>query len=525
MQNLSIEQHHHAAQQALNQRDFRRAHQHCLAIIQQQPQHADAHFLLGMIASSMQQVGKALGLLEHATKLAPENAEYLAQLARSQAMLNNTSDAAATIERAAALNPTDALTLDTIGVVYSRIGMHKQAVGYFHKALALKPYNAGFWYNLAASLRFIGDFEQAREAYEKVITLNPNIFAAHSSLADLGGITEQDNHVARLEQLVSNTHSVDGQVHLGHALLKEYEALKAYPKAFAALAKGNAAKKVGLGYQWQQDKALFENMKAAFANHTFDASRGHEDDQPIIVTGMPRSGTTLVDRIVSSHSQVFTAGELQNFGVALKRMAKTPSRQVLDPETIAKGMTLDMPALGKAYIESTCPQTTGHRHFTDKMPLNFFYLGFLHQALPKAKLIYLRRNPMDTCLSNFRQLFALNFSYYNYSYDLEDTGRYYLMFDDLMKFWEQKLGDKLLCVDYETLVAEPEQQIKRILAFCGLPFEQGCIDFHLNDAPVATASAVQVRQPMNNKSIGRWKRYEQECAPLKALLEEAGLTI
>ncbi|RCU48740.1 MULTISPECIES: tetratricopeptide repeat-containing sulfotransferase family protein [Corallincola] len=525
MPNPSLQQLHLAAQQALNKQAFREAHQYCLAMLKLKPDHADAHFLLGMIAFSMQQMSKALGLIEHASKLAPANAEYYAQLARVQAMLNNSTAASATLEKAIALQPTDALTLDTIGVVYSRIGMHQQAAKYFQRCTALKPKNAGYWYNLAASLRFTGDFEQARDAYEKVISINPQLYAAHSSLADLGGIDASNNHIQRLERLMQQSKSIDGQVHLGHALLKEYEALADYEKAFKALSRGNQAKKKQLNYLIQHDQQLFDAMERAFADYQFDAAKGCSDDQPIFITGMPRSGTTLVDRIISSHSKVFTAGELQNFGVAMKRSANTTSKQVLDTETIAQAMNIDFAELGQTYINSTRPQTEGHRHFTDKMPLNFFYLGFIHSALPNAKLIYLRRNPMDTCLSNFRQLFALNFSYYNYSYDLLDTGRYYLMFDQLMKFWEKKLSDKLLCVDYEMLVAEPEQEIKRILTFCGLSFEKGCIDFHLNSAPVATASAVQVRQPMNSNSIGRWHRYKTQCEPLKALLQDAGLTI
>ncbi|MBW8191856.1 sulfotransferase [Neiella marina] len=517
----SVEQLHKAAQQALNQQNFKAAHQYCLQILQQQPQHADSYFLLGMIAAAMGQMNKSLQLVEQALALVSNNAEYQAQHAKILALLNHPSEATASAEKAQQLvSASDAVTLDTIGVVYSRLGQHRQAADLFEKVCQLRPNQASYWFNLAASARFNGNFEQARHAYEKVIALQPHHYAAHSSLSDLGDLSEQQNHIERLLKTRAACQSVDGQVHLGHALLKEYEALGQYPAAFDALTQGNQQKKQQLNYQSQDDQALFDAVIAAFEQQQEAVAQGYNTAEPIFITGMPRSGTTLVDRIISSHSKVMTAGELQNFGIELKRASATPSNRVLDPQTIAQASSLDPALIGERYLQSTRPQTGQTPHFTDKMPLNFFYLGLIARALPSAKLIWLDRNPMDTCVSNFRQLFALNFSYYNYSYDLLDTGRFYLQFRRLMNFWQQQLGDRLLRVHYESLVANPETEIRRILAHCELEFEPQCIDFHLNESPVSTASAVQVRQPINSRSIGRWKRYEQQTQALQQLLQQ-----
>jgi hypothetical protein len=240
---------------------------------------------------------------------------------------------------------------------------------------------------------------------------------------------------------------------------------------------------------------------------------------------MPRTGTTLVERILSSHPAVFSAGELTNFALALKREARTSSRLVLDPETLAEAESVDLARVGAEYVASTRPRTGHTPHFIDKMPLNFFYAGLIHRALPNAKIICLRRNPLDTVLSNYRQLFATSFSYYNYAYDLLDAGRYFIEFDALAKHWLQTIPENYCEVHYESVVADTEKEAQRLVAFCGLDWDPACLAFEQNAAPVATASSVQVRQPIYRTAVERWRKYEPELAPLKAFLAEAGLVL
>jgi hypothetical protein len=220
---------------------------------------------------------------------------------------------------------------------------------------------------------------------------------------------------------------------------------------------------------------------------------------------------------------VVSAGELQNFGVELKKMTMTSSNNVLDKETIYKAKDINFEQLGNRYIQGIGSMVDSHPHFIDKMPLNFFYIGFIKKALPNAKIIILRRNAIDTCVSNFRTLFAVNFSYYNYAYDLMDTGKYFAKFDDLIRFWKSIYADEILEVSYEDLVNNPEKNVRLILSHCDLEWQSQCLNFHENLAPVSTASSVQVRQPLNNKSIGRWKRYGDQLSPLKSFLESQNL--
>jgi tetratricopeptide (TPR) repeat protein len=388
----------------------------------------------------------------------------------------------------------------------------------------MEPENAEFLYNLGTSQRFMGDFEKAEENYEKVIAINPAHYDTHFSLSEFNNITAAHNHIERLEKLLSeNTDNSLLSLFVSYALYKEYDSLGEFDKAFKILKQVNNKRSAELAYPPIQDKRIFDCLERCFSNVKTDVNEGYQNNEAIFVLGMPRSGTTLVDRIISSHSEVMSAGELQSFGVLLKQASLSQTDKVLDEATIEAGLKVDFAALGKAYIDSTRPITGKKAHFIDKMPINFYYLGFILKALPKAKIICLDRNPMDTCIGNFRQLFAPELPYYQYSYDLKQTGEYYLQFKHLMEFWKQQYKDRFLTVKYEALVQQPEKNVREILSFCDLDWQESCLQFHKNKAPVSTASSVQVRQPINTKFIGRWKKYQSQVTELTELFDKAGL--
>jgi tetratricopeptide (TPR) repeat protein len=327
-----------------------------------------------MVAVGQRRFGAALDAIDRAVVAAPERAEYHAQRARCLALLKRESEARAAAERAELLGPRDPLTHDTLGVVWSRLNEHERAVAAFERAVAAAPRKPDFHYNLASSLRILGRFDEAEREYEAVVKIAPRFYRAHSALAELRKQTAESNHVERLTaELATVGTDLDGELHLRHALAKELEDLGQYGAAFAHLAAGKKRKRQSLGYSFAVDEALFDTVE-----RTFDATRfaaapvGFDSTEPIFVVGLPRSGTTLVERILSSHSQVYSAGELQNFGLALKRAAGTPSNRVLDPETIRRGADCDPADVGRRYVESTRPNTAHKPRFVDKMPLNFF---------------------------------------------------------------------------------------------------------------------------------------------------------
>ena len=509
---------HQQAQQALNQGLYQQAHQKIIAILQQDKFFADAYFLLAMIASAHHNFLKAIELIKQANKLAPNNAEYLSQLAKHYALENNHVQAVYFAELTAQIASKSSLTLDTLGVAYSKIGLHEKAVIFFQQAVVINDKNPNYFFNLGAALKFIGDFDGAKKAYEKTIAIAPNYYKAHAALTGLGGISATSNHIPLLEQLFSQTQHADDRLYIGHALAREYESLKDFDKAFFYLDMAKKCKLKQFNYHLDEDKALFSSLESHFKNLDSPKVQGFETDEPIFVVGMPRSGTTLVERIISQHSEVTSAGELQHFGLLLKKMAKTTSKRVIDAETITATKNINFAKLGEDYIESTRAITGKTAKFVDKMPLNVLYVGFILKALPKAKIVCLDRNPLDTIVSNFRQLFAVNQSYYNYSYDLESTTEFYLLFKQLTTLWLALFPENFYFINYEKLVNDPVNEAKQLIEFCDLSWQEQCVDIDQNSAPVATASAMQVRSPINNSSVANWKKYDAYLDGVKAIL-------
>ena len=509
--------------------DHRAAHDLCLVALQREEAPAQALFLLALIAADHQNPAKALQLTDRALSFSGEHTGARAQRARALLALHRQAEARAEAEATAALDPREGHVLDTLGVVLSRTGAYHAAAALFRKAVARRPDHAGWQYNLASALQFTGDLEGARRAYEAALAIAPDHHRALSSLVALSRQTGADNRIAALESLFDDADPDPArQQHLGHALAKSFEDMGDYPTALAWLIRAKAGRRRTLGYTVARDRALFE---AAAHTAARPALKGCDDAAPIIIVGLPRTGTTLLDRVLSSHPDIVSAGELGDFSLLVKRMTGTPSPMVLDVETFEAAERLDFAALGRAYVErarATVEDGAGASaaRVIDKMPLNVLNAGLIHRALPNARIVCLRRHPVDSALSNYRQLFATDFPYYDYAFDLGDAGRYYALFDRLVGHWRDTLAsDRFTEVAYEDLVADLEGQTRRLLDFVGLPFDPACLSFQDNKAAVSTASSVQVRSPLYSTSIGRWKRYGDGLKPLIDALREEGVAV
>lgn len=506
---------------ALNRGQFPLALALAQETLRQEPRHAGVHFVAGVALLQLQRLSQALEFLGRAVKLNPMRADYGAQFARALAAARMTRESVSAADQAAAHVGEDALTLDTLGVVYTQAHEHLKALPMFRRAVEIAPQHANYRFNLATVLMFVGDMAGAEEEYEACLGLAPDFWKAHLALSQLRRQSPESNHLARLEsKRDSVVGNVEAGLYLNLALAKEYEDLGRFPDAFDALRRGKEPVGKARGYSTSRDEALFDALRLAFPEE-MATDRGYESREPIFVVGMPRSGTTLVDRILSTHPEVYSAGELQNFSVELKKASRSPTRFLIDPDTVARGRNVDPRALGEAYIASTRPATGLLPRFVDKLPHNFLYLPFIAAALPRARIICLRRNPLDVILSNFRQLFAQTSPYYDYSFDVLDTARYYVLFHRLMEHWRRVLPGRILEMSYEALVEEQEVSTRRLLEFCDLKWDERCLNFERNEAPVATASVVQVREPLNRASLYRWKRYEAELAPVREILEQA----
>lgn len=490
------------------------------------PNAAQPFFVAGVSALQLGRVDRAVLRLARACELEPGRGDYLAQHARALATAGDLPRAAATARAALRLpSLNDPTALDTLGIVLARAALHDEATAAFARAVAKAPGHPSYRYNLGTSLMFHGDLAGAEREYEECLRLDPRHWRADLSISQLRRQDAASNHVERLERRLS-THGADpeARLYLHLALAKEREDLGDTGQAFDHYTAGKAV--LADRAQPLADLAhrcvgqLLERHDGSVPRH--DA---HPSDEPVFIIGMPRSGTTLVDRIISSHDAAYSAGELDNFATQLRRLARQPARSLLETALALPPGFEDWQALGRAYVDSTRPATGRTPRFTDKHPLNFLFVADIARALPNARFVCLRRNPMDTCLSNFRQLFATELVDFDYSYDLLATGRYYLEFDRLMRHWHTILPGRILEVDYEALIDAPEATIRGLLGFCGLPWQDACLHFERNSAAVASASAAQVRSPLNRASLERWKRYGARLDPLRELLEAGGIHI
>lgn len=514
-----------AARSALSRGDLQSTHRFAATIVANDPGDAEGLFLLGIAESSVGRIQAGIQHIDRAVALDPQG-EYRAQLAKLFTLVRRDGDAAETLRDAEQAPPADALSRDTMGCVYARLGNHAAALAHFTEAVRLEPRNTEYRYNLAATLNFLGRIDEADATLEALLALAPDDARAHHLLASLRKQTPEHNHVERLGRTLAQMRAGQGRLLLGYALAKELEDIGQPDEALNRLCAANAEHRSSLPYSFARDAAVFDAIEASWPALAGAEATNAPADAPIFIIGMPRTGTTLVDRIISSHPDVESAGELQAMPLAVKIAAGTQTRTVMDPETIVAAAGSDMGAIGRDFLQ----RASHHRRdpslrFTDKFPGNFHYTGFIARALPAARIVCLRRHPMDTVLSNFRNLFAVGSRYYDYSYDLLDIAAYYVRFDRLMALWREALPGRVLEVRYEDLIADQEGETRRLLAHCGLEWSDACLSFHSNAAPVSTPSAAQVRRPIYADSVARWKRHADVLEPVRRFFEQSGIAL
>lgn len=490
------------------------------------PNHAGVYGIAGVVSMELQQMDQAAEYLQRAGTLDPTRADFATLHAKALAAAGRWNAVLTAADRAMALSPGDPETADALGIIYAKARAHDKAIRAFELAIRISPARASLHFNLATSLIALGAGSRAESELQKAVEIDSSYWPAHLSLAHVRQQSPQQNHLAALHvQMALKPADVEAKIHLNLALAKEYEDLGDYHKAFDHLARGKAAVKSTRPYSSGRDAMMVNNLMRGFQTPA-SPTAGYPTKEPIFIVGMPRSGTTLAERIITNHPDVYSAGELQNFALALQRASGSNEALFYSPEKMAAvAETLDWRALGRDYVASVRAPDRQERHFVDKLPHNFLYLGFIAKALPNAKIICLRRDPMDTCLSNFRQLFDRSTSTFDYSSDLLDTGRYYLLFRQLMAHWETIFHGRVLEIHYEDLVDNLEATSRKMLDFCDLPWSDACLSFESNLAPVATFSSLQVRNSIYRSSLLRWKNFETHTTELKALLVDAGVKL
>jgi tetratricopeptide (TPR) repeat protein len=496
----------------------------CMALARAAPSDPRVWCLGAEIEFRSNRAAEGAELLRRAVACAPNDGPLLIHYGQWLLRLGRRRDALGIALQAQQLVPEHPQFQDALGSLLTHLEEPGRALQHFRAAVQGAPDNVDFRYNLAMAQRMVGDFEAAEVNLDEVIRARPHDGEAYNARSDLRKQTPERNHVSQLEALLRQSDGRRTHLPVAFALAKELEDLGQYSRSFEYLHGACRSYRASIRYDVADDVAVLDKLRTM---HTAETLRGHSTgcdiQECIFIMGLPRSGTTLVERVLGSHSQVYSAGELDAFPrVVIDAVTRREGRPVKKLDFVERALGLDFEKLGRAYVEATRPRTGHTKRFTDKLPLNYLYAGLIHTALPRARFIALRRHPLDSCYSMYKTLFA---AAYPFTYDLEDLSRYYVAWDRLMRHWESVLGEAWLTVSYEELVADQEGVSRRIVAHCGLDWEQRCLEFHTHTAPATTASAVQVRRPLYAESVGKWRRYENQLASLARHLESHGVPI
>jgi len=515
-----------SAKRAFVANDFAEAERLCRTIIRTAPAMGGPWIILGDIELRQRRPDAALVWADKAIALEPQNAFGYLVRCKSLIAFSRLQEAFETAETAISIKDCPAAALDSFGLIFNKLGRYEYVLKVFREAVRAEPGNEGYRFNLAAAERTFGNMEASERYCDEVIVKNPHFYDAYFIRADLRKQTKDNNHIAQMEALIAGgIQNARGEVMVRFALGKECEDLADYKRAFHHLKAGADLQRQNLRYEIRGHLAVIDRVVRAQTREVLDAAAsraaagGPTVDNPIFIVGLPRSGTTLVERIVTGHSKVIAAGELGTLPNELIRAAKNGGI-TRGGEWVERLSAIDLAAVGKAY--SRVARETGipyNERFTDKYPANFLYCGVIRAAFPNARIIALKRQPMDSCYAFYKQLFAEGV--YPYSYNFEELAQYYAAFRRLMAHWQAVLPQsQFLEVPYENIVADSEGQSRRIIDFLGLPWEDGILKFYENTAPVGTASAAQVRQPIYASSVGKWRHYADQLEPLRARLAE-----
>ena len=490
-------------------------------ILKEDPDNVSAIRLLALLAMKLEHYRDAAVLLKQAVKLAPDFRAALLDLGHAQTELHEVEEAVATIERAIALDPTSYGGYIALANALARSSRTGEAVAAYLKAAELRPEIAGTYLGLGNVLKTLGYQREAIEAYRKGISIQPGFAELYWSLSNLKTYRFEPGEIDAMKaELAKQDLGDNATVHFCFALGKASEDAGEYPQAFEYYERGNALRRTQEKYDPVDTEVIGERIRAVFSKEFIagNAGGGQPGVRPIFIVGMPRSGSTLIEQILASHAKVEATHELPEGGRLIKFIDKRIADRGHYPEAVSSFSAEDFAKLGKRYDDETRRYRSGAPYFIDKMPNNFANLGLLSLILPDALCINAMRNPMDTCLSCYKQLFARGQSF---TYDLDDLGCYYLEYRRMMDHWHSVMPGRILDVHYEEVVDDLETQVRRLLDHCGLPWDDACLDFHNTKRAVRTASSEQVRQPIYSGAVNYWTRFGKSLNLLAEILKPA----
>jgi tetratricopeptide (TPR) repeat protein len=508
--------------EALELGDFRLVAEIAKKLLRTNEKIPQAHYLIARITIETRQLDIALKAIENAIELDASISEYWAFLALIHSQTGNMPKAEDAVRVALKLGSRKAYVLHPIAHVLSVLGHFNEAISCLKKATDISPNIAVYHRTLGISLLEVGDFNGAKQSLEKAVSINENDAESWWILSSL--VKAKDNNMA--DQLITIMKTVQAYprplAYLGYAAGKLFEDTECWDKAFEAFERGAAEKRRINDYDEYQAKKTFKTLKTVCTGNWLQSSVSEMNETaPIFIIGQPRTGTTLVDRIISSHSLVHSAGEPLQLAMSLRAITGSRTKEFISAELINKSKNVSGKDLAESYLSGLANLRGTTPYFIDKFPMNFMLVGFIAKAFPKAKIIHVTRNPVDTCFAVFKQLFE---EVYQHSYDQCEMAKHYVMYRNLMEHWHAIMPGKILDISYEDVVADTDVQARRLIEYLGLNWEDACNNFEKNNTAVVTASAAQVREKVHSRSVGRWKNYEKYLSPTLDILKSAGIS-
>ena len=480
------------------------------------PNYAEAFYNLGVVARGQDNFNLAIKSYRSAISIQPNYPDAHNNLGNTFKEQERLKEAIESYEWAIAYKHDFFQAHNNLGLAHCEINQHEYAIKSFKEAIRIYPEYSDAHFNLAIAFNELGEKEKAKSSFERVIEIDSNNCEAYRNLSGTKTFIKDDSEIKAMKLLIENKNlGVKDEISLSFALAKVYEDLGDLSKQFEFLNKGNKLRKKALNYSLEKDQARFLLLKKIFKScpNPLKINTDSSTIRPIFIVGMPRSGTSLVEQIIATHQDVYGAGELRSLATCslplLNQFVEKQSKSITKKE---------LNSIRNLYLESLLSFNTSKNIVTDKMPLNFQYIGLILSAIPEAKIIHVKRDPVATCWSNFKYFFPSKGN--GFSFDQGDLAGYYSIYSDLMNFWHKLFPNKIYDLGYEELTVNQEEETKKLLNYCGLDWNKNCLEFHKNNRVVKTMSALQVRQKIYQGSSETWKKYESY---LKPMIEGLGL--
>jgi tetratricopeptide (TPR) repeat protein len=489
-------------------------------VLRHRPNNVDAMRLLASIALRAGRADEAERLLDRAISLAPDFLTAILDLGRLRKEQDRYGEALDCFDRALALEPNNMQAHFLRGSTLASAAFTHEAIDAYQQCLKLRPGHVGALLGLGHVLKAVGHYDEAVASYAECIRQRPDLGETYWSLANLKTYRFGDETVAEMERRVSGDGlTVQSEVNFLFALGKAYEDRGDFDRAWDLYKSGNAKQRAEVTYDPVQTELMNDRLVRVYSADFLQSRRGVglADPAPIFILGLPRSGSTLLEQILASHSQVEGTSELPYLGRVAGWLNRNRADGINYPEAVRELEPKNYQSLGEDYLGyAQRHRRLGAPRFIDKMPNNFPNVGLLALILPNAKIIDARRHPLDACLSCYRQLFAKG---QTFTYDLTEIGEYYLQYQRMMDHWAEVLPGRVLTVQYEDVVTDFRAQVQRLLEYCELPWEDACLRFYESDRPVRTPSSEQVRQPIYDRSVGHWRNYAHHLDELITVIE------